>query len=163
MSHANAELLKKFYTAFANLDADIMASCYHENAVFNDPAFSLRGKKEVVGMWTMLCTTVKEKGRDVWKLEFSGVEADDLRGKAHWEPHYRFSATGRMVHNIVDGVFKFKDGLIISHHDYFDFWRWSKQALGAPGIILGWSRFLKKKVRTQAAVNLATFMAKNKL
>lgn len=162
MSHANAELLRKFYSAFASLDADTMASCYHENAEFDDPAFSLRGKKEIAGMWTMLCTAVKEKGRDVWKLEFSGIHADDLHGKAHWEPYYRFSATGRMVHNIIDAKFGFKDGLIISHRDHFDFWRWSKQALGTPGIILGWSSFLKKKVRTQAAANLAVFMAKNK-
>ncbi|MEO8001639.1 MAG: nuclear transport factor 2 family protein [Arenimonas sp.] len=160
MSHANAELLEKFYNAFANLDAETMASCYHENAEFEDPAFSLHGKKEVVGMWTMLCTTVKEKGRDVWQFEYSDIAADDLLGKAHWEPRYRFSATGRMVHNIVDAKFGFKDGLIISHQDHFDFWRWSKQALGTPGVILGWSSFLKKKVRSQAAANLAAFMAK---
>ncbi len=160
MAHANAELLKRFYSAFAVLDAETMASCYHENAEFEDPAFSLRGKKEVVGMWTMLCTTVKEKGRDVWQFEFSDIAADDLQGKAHWEPRYRFSATGRMVHNIIDAEFRFKDGLIISHRDHFDFWRWSKQALGTPGAILGWSSFLKKKVRRQAAVNLASFMSK---
>jgi len=108
----------------------------------------------------MLCTTVKEKGRDVWQFEFSGISADDLQGKVHWEPRYRFSATGRMVHNIIDAEFRFKGGLIISHKDHFDFWRWSKQALGTPGAFLGWSSFLKKKVRRQAAVNLAAFMAK---
>lgn len=160
MSHASAELLKKFYSAFANLDAQTMAGCYHENAVFLDPAFALDGKKEVVAMWTMLCTAVKEKGRDVWQLDFSGIEADDVQGKAHWEPRYRFSATGRMVHNIVDAKFTFKDGLIIAHHDHFDFWRWSKQALGTPGLLLGWSSFLKKKVNARAATNLAAFMAK---
>ena len=160
MTHANAELLNKFYSAFVNLYAETMASCYHENAEFKDPAFSLRGKKEVVGMWNMLCTAVKEKGRDVWKFEYSDIAADDLQGKAHWEPRYRFSATGRIVHNIVDAKFRFKDGLIVSHHDDFDFWRWSKQALGAPGLMLGWSSFLKKKVHGQAAANLAAFMAK---
>ena len=113
MPHANAELLTKFYSAFAMCDADTMASCYHENAEFQDPAFSLHGKKEILAMWTMLCATVNEKGRDVWKLEFSGIAADDVRGKAHWEPHYRFSATGRTVHNIIDARFMFKDGLII--------------------------------------------------
>ncbi len=160
MSHANAELLNKFYSAFANLDAETMASCYHENAEFEDPAFSLHGKKEVVAMWTMLCSTVKEKGRDAWELEFSDISADDIQGNAHWEAHYRFSSTGRMVHNIIDAKFGFKAGLIIRHHDDFDFWRWSKQALGAPGMVLGWSSFLKKKVRSQAAANLAAFMAK---
>jgi hypothetical protein len=160
MAHANAELLKKFYSAFANLDAETMASCYHENVEFQDPAFSLIGKKEVVVMWTMLCTTVKEKGREVWKLDFSDLIADDMTGKAHWEPHYRFSATGRMVHNIIDARFIFKDGLIISHHDHFSFWRWSRKALGPVGLVLGWTPFLKNKVRSQAAANLAAFMAK---
>jgi SnoaL-like domain len=160
MSQANVELLEKFYTAFASLDAETMASCYHENAEFTDPAFSLHGKQETAAMWTMLCDAIKEKGRDAWQFDFSGVIADDLHGKAHWEPRYRFSATGRMVHNIIDAEFMFKDGLIFTHKDTFDFWRWSKQALGAPGIVLGWTPFLKKKVRTQAAANLAAFMAK---
>jgi len=158
MSQANTELLNKFYSAFAVLDAETMASCYHENAEFDDPAFSLRGKKEVVGMWTMLCTTVKEKSRADWKFEYSGVLANDDEGKADWEPRYRFSATGRMVHNIVHAQVQFKDGLIIKHHDHFNFWRWSRQALGVPGYILGWSSFLKKKVRAQAAANLAKFL-----
>ena len=160
MAHPNAELLTKFYFAFAVCDANTMASCYHENAEFQDPAFSLHGKNEVVGMWTMLCTTVKEKGLDVWKLDFSAITADDVSGKAHWEPHYRFSATGRIVHNIVDGQFRFKDGLIVSHHDNFSFWRWSRQALGPVGLVLGWTPFIKNKVRSQAAANLAAFMAK---
>jgi len=160
MAHANAELLRKFYSAFAELDAQTMASCYHENAEFKDPVFSLQGKNAVVGMWTMLCTTVKGTGRDVWRFEFSGVEADENHGKVHWEPRYRFSATGRMVHNIIDAQFIFKDGLIISHHDYFSFWRWSRKALGPVGVLLGWTSFLKNKVRSQAAANLAAFIAK---
>ena len=160
MRHASAELLNKFYSAFANLDAETMGSCYHENAEFEDPAFSLRSRKAVAGMWTMLCTAVKVKGRDVWQLEFSEISADDVQGNAHWEAHYRFSSTGRMVHNLIDAEFRFKDGLIIHHRDDFDFWRWSKQALGAPGMVLGWSSSLKKKVRRQAATNLAAFMAK---
>ncbi|MGH8107282.1 MAG: nuclear transport factor 2 family protein [Arenimonas sp.] len=158
MSHANAELLKKFYSAFAVLDAETMASCYHEDAEFEDHVFSLRGKKEVVGMWTMLCTVVNEKGRDVWRLVFSDISADDSLGKAHWEAHYRFSATGRMVHNIIDAKIEFKDGLIFRHSDDFDFWRWSRQAIGPAGMLLGWSSFLKKKVRAQAAKNLAGFL-----
>lgn len=161
MPNANAECLKKFYSAFAALDAATMATCYHENAEFDDPAFSLRGKKEIVGMWSMLCAAVNENGRDVWKLEFSDIAADDAQGKAHWEAHYRFSATGRMVHNIIDAKFEFRDGLIIKHHDQFYFWRWSKQAIGPAGMLLGWSSFLKKKVRAQAAKNLTIFLSKN--
>ncbi|MGB0347184.1 MAG: nuclear transport factor 2 family protein, partial [Balneolaceae bacterium] len=53
------------------------------------------------------------------------------------------------------------DGLIINHQDDFDFWRWSTQALGFPGLILGWSPFLKKKVQKQALDSLNAFISKH--
>ncbi len=157
--HQNTDTLIRFYTAFAALDADTMASCYAEDATFNDPAFSLRGRREVGGMWRMLCTATGAKGRDHWKLTFSGILADASHGQAHWEAHYLFSATGRLVHNIIDGAFTFTpQGLIATHTDHFDFWRWSRQALGTPGLLLGWTPFLQNKVRAQAAGNLRKFL-----
>ncbi|HPM68974.1 MAG TPA: nuclear transport factor 2 family protein, partial [Piscinibacter sp.] len=39
-------------------------------------------------------------------------------------------------------------------------WTWSRQALGTPGLLLGWSGFLKDKVRAKAAGNLAAFKQK---
>jgi len=153
-------LIKRFYTAFAALDADAMQSCYHATAHFEDPAFTLDGREQIGGMWRMLCTAVKAKGADVWKLDATRISADQDSGQAHWEPVYRFSATGRMVHNIIDANFKFKEGLIVSHHDRFDFWRWSRQALGLPGLLLGWTPILRAKVRAKAASNLAAFMRK---
>ena len=47
--------------------------------------------------------------------------------------------------------------LVIRHVDRFDFWRWSRQALGAPGWLLGWTSLLRGKVRAQAAKGLAAF------
>ena len=65
-----------------------------------------------------------------------------------------------MVHNIIEAKFEFDDaGLVKRHRDSFDFWRWSRQALGAPGILLGWTPFLRGKVRTTAAANLKKFLA----
>mgnify|MGYP000423281271 CR=1 FL=1 len=52
------------------------------------------------------------------------------------------------------------DGLIIEHRDSFDFYRWSRQALGVPGLLLGWSSFLQNKVRAQAAANLKRYLGK---
>ncbi len=148
--------IETLYTAFARLDSDAMAACYAENARFEDEAFSLSGRREIGGMWRMLCEAVKAKGRDVWKLEVSAI----TDSSAHWEPHYRFSATGRMVHNIIDARFEFDGaGLIVRHKDTFDFWRWSRQALGAPGMLLGWTPFLRGKVRAQAGASLAKFLA----
>ncbi|MCK7594422.1 nuclear transport factor 2 family protein [Pseudomarimonas salicorniae] len=159
MPHPNAILLERFYTAFRDLDAPAMAACYTEDASFEDPVFSLHGAGEIAAMWTMLCEAVKDKGRDAWRLEFSAIEADDFHGSAHWEPHYRFSATGRMVHNVIDACFVFDGGRIQHHHDSFSFWRWSRQALGAPGWLLGWTPLLRGKVRQQAARNLQRFRA----
>ena len=98
----------------------------------------------------------------MWKLESSGLQADATTGQAHWEAHYRFSATGRLVHNRIDVTFSFNPaGLIVNHVDHFNFWRWSRQALGTPGLLLGWTPFLRTKVRRQAAANLQKFLAKS--
>ena len=148
--------IERLYAAFAQLDGAAMAACYAPNARFDDAVFSLQGRDQIGGMWTMLCDAVKAKGRDVWQLEVSAV----TERSAHWEATYRFSATGRMVHNVIDAEFEFDSaGLIVKHRDRFDFWRWSRQALGAPGLLLGWSPFLRNKVRAQAAKNLARFLA----
>ena len=86
--HPNQATLEKFYTAFARLDVDTMATCYAADAAFDDEAFSLRGREQVVGMWRMLCETTKAKALADWKLVFSGIEADAKTGKAHWEADY---------------------------------------------------------------------------
>ena len=158
--HPNQAALEKFYSAFAQLDVDTMATCYAADVQFDDEAFSLRGHEQVTGMWRMLCETTKARALADWKLVYSGIEADAKTGKAHWEADYRFSATNRLVHNKIDGVFEFNDrGLIAKHRDSFNFWNWSRQALGRPGLLLGWTPFLRRKVRTTAAANLKKFLA----
>ncbi len=153
--------IESFYTAFARLDPDRMAMCYAEDAEFEDEVFHLRGKREVMGMWRMLCEAVREKGRDDWKLDFSKVASNGDAGQAHWDAHYRFSATNRLVLNRIDARFVFDHkGLIVRHRDVFDFWAWSRQALGTPGTLLGWTPFLRAKVRTQANANLQKYLAR---
>jgi hypothetical protein len=44
--------------------------------------------------------------------------------------------------------------LIVEHVDRFNFWRWSRQALGLPGLVLGWTPVLRKKVGTTATERL---------
>ena len=158
--HPNAQTLHRFYTAFAALDDQGMAACYADAVRFSDPAFTLTGKRETAGMWRMLCAATRAKGLPHWKLEFRDIQADATQGSAHWEAHYKFSATGRLVHNIIDADFRFgPDGLIVEHRDHFDFWRWSRQALGAPGLLLGWTPLLRAKVQAQARANLDKFLA----
>lgn len=151
--HPNAQLLNTFYSAFQRRDADTMATCYHPDAEFTDEAFVGLHHAGVTSMWRMLC----ERGKDL-TLEFNNVQADDRTGRAHWEAHYTFSASGRKVHNIIDAEFEFRDGKILRHRDRFHFHRWSKQALGLPGLLLGWTPFLQKKVQAKARAGLEQWM-----
>ena len=40
-----------------------------------------------------------------------------------------------------------------------NFWRWSRQALGPIGMLLGWSPMVRGKVRAQAARALDQYMS----
>ncbi len=153
--------IRRFYEAFARLDGEAMQACYADDARFDDEAFSLQGAREIGGMWRMLCTATASNpaARAHWKLEVSGITANS----AHWEAHYLFNANGRgggrKVLNRIDARFEFDgQGLITRHRDRFDFWAWSRQALGAPGWLLGWSPMLRHKVRATAAKNLRRFL-----
>jgi ketosteroid isomerase-like protein len=159
--HPHRRTIENFYNAFAQLDPDAMAECYATDATFDDEVFSLRGKREVTAMWRMLCEAVRTQGAEVWRLEFGDVHARAAHGRAHWEAHYRFGGTGRLVHNSIDARFTFnRMGLIVQHRDRFDFWRWSRQALGLPGWLLGWSPPMRRLVRSKAAANLRRYMAR---
>jgi ketosteroid isomerase-like protein len=148
---ANRALIERFYRAFQQRDGAAMTAFYHPQATFTDPAFTLRGE-QIGKMWRMLCS----RGADL-RIEFANVHADGSSGSADWQAWYTFTTSGRPVHNIVHARFQFADDLIIEHIDDFDFWRWSRQALGPVGWLLGWSPILRQKVRSQAALALERF------
>ena len=152
MSEANAALITRFYLAFQRLDAEAMAASYTDDVVFSDPAFGTLRGKDAGDMWRMLAARAKD-----FSLTFDHVHASDNTGAAHWVATYLFSQTGRTVVNDIHARFVFRDGKICEHHDHFDFWRWSRQALGTPGLLLGWSPMLKGKVRQQALKGLRAF------
>lgn len=151
--HPHVLLITRFYDAFAQRDWGAMAACYHRDVHFTDEVFDLRGPDAGM-MWRMLIT----RGQDL-TLAVSGIAADDHSGQAHWDARYTFSATGRAVLNRIDARFAFRDGLIVRHVDQFAFARWARQALGVPGLLLGWSGFLRRQVRAKAARGLSDFKA----
>src|SRR5215210_5866062 len=154
MAHPNAELIERFYAAFARHDGDAMAACYAPGAHFSDPVFTdLRGE-EPGAMWRML--TGRATDLEVTLAEH---EAGDDRGSAHWLADYTFS-TGRRVHNDVRAEFRFDDGLIAEHRDSFSFYAWARQALGPTGVALGWTPLVKGKVRRQARAGLDDLLAR---
>lgn len=149
----NEALIREFYEAFARADAEGMVRCYAPNVVFTDPAFGeLRGD-EAKAMWRMLI----ESSKGQIALTFDNVKADDTMGSADWVAHYTFSQTGRKVVNRVSARFEFQDGLIVRHTDHFDAWKWSRQALGLPGYLLGWTPFMKNKIQQRARRQLTKY------
>jgi ketosteroid isomerase-like protein len=149
--------IERFYEAFSRCDGSAMEACYAPDVHFTDPVFpDLRGH-EAGGMWRMLT----EQATDL-EIELASREAEGDRGRARWLADYTFSRTGRKVHNDVMASFRFDSGGLISEHtDDFDFHRWSRQALGLPGLLLGWTPIVRNGVRKQAAASLERFLAEH--
>ena len=156
--HPNEKLILDFYEAFNQKNHELMAKSYHNQVHFKDEVFDLQGI-EVSAMWWMLC----EAASSDFRIECKYVQANESKGVAKWEAFYTFSRTKRKVHNKINAEFEFQDGKIIKHRDRFNFWSWSQMALGNVGLLLGWTGFLKNKIRKTAKDNLEKFMVKNQL
>ncbi|NDP27219.1 MAG: nuclear transport factor 2 family protein [Flavobacterium sp.] len=149
----NEATILKFYTAFANSDATQMCECYHPNIQFRDPVFGLLKGDEVCQMWKML----SERSKGKLKIDFSEISATEHLGSARWIATYRYSKTNRKVVNIIASKFFFKHGLIIKHNDDYDIWKWSQQALGIKGFLLGWTGFMQNKIQEKARISLKKY------
>lgn len=145
----NKEIVTNFYEAMTNADHGKMNSLYAEDATFSDPVFSGLSGGETRAMWTMLMTRAKN-----WSHRFEVLEVGKSLAHVKWVGMYDFSKTGRRVENHVDSWLVLQDSKIIAHVDLFDFWKWSRMALGPVGYVLGWSDFLRKKVGNQAKKGL---------
>ena len=151
--HDNREIIRRFYSAFQKLDYKTMQDCYHDDAIFFDPVFQDLNAYEVRNMWEMLCLNAKDL-----KITFTDVESDGEYGGCIWIANYSFSKNQRKVTNKIKAYFRFREGKIIEHTDDFDLWKWSRQALGLPGLILGWSEFFQRKIRATAQNRLLDFL-----
>lgn len=154
----HARLIESFYLAFNNRDFLTMQRAYHDQAQFHDPVFLHLSAEEVKYMWQMLLTQAKDL-----RVSCSEIKVSGEKGSCRWDAWYTFSKTGRKVHNIIYAEFEFRDGLIYRHHDVFDLWRWSKQAMGVTGSLLGWSYYVRKKIQRAAKRSLDIYMHAHKL
>ena len=135
-----------------------MVGCYHPQAQFSDPIFGLLNAQEATDMWHMLCVKAQE-----FELKCSHIHADETFGSACWVVKYRFPQTERYVNNVIFAEFQFSEGKIIRHSAYFNFWRWSKSALGMRSLLLDWSGYLRRNVQQQALTGLQRFSRKTNL
>ncbi len=154
MPQNNKEFIIRFYSALQTLNYAEMQRSYHPEAQFTDPVFGTLNCDEVKAMWQMLLTRSKDL-----QVVFSNVHATQTTGKCRWEAWYTFSKTGRSVHNVITSSFEFKDGKIFRQYDSFNIWRWSRYALGFTGLFLGWSPWIRGKVKASARQSLIKFMS----
>ncbi len=149
----NEKLIEHFYNSFKNKDYKAMQDCYADNATFSDAVFQNLNSAQIKAMWEMLI----RRGKDL-QIRFQNVSADEKSGSAEWIATYTFSQTGNRVENHIKASFEFENGKIVKHIDAFDFYKWSSQALGLMGKLLGWTSFLQNKVRQTARKSLDDFM-----
>jgi len=150
-----AAVVDRFYEAFARRDAATMATCYHPDATFEDPAFGALDREATCAMWAMLLGRSADLTVTHQVLREAGSEVE-----ARWEARYTFTRTGRTVLNRIAATFSIEDGLIRIHRDHFDFWAWARQAFGPAGLLLGWTPWFQAKVRAEALRALAAYRSK---
>lgn len=132
-----------------------MQQCYADEATFSDPVFINLNADKVRAMWEMFCLN----GKDLI-IEFKNIKANETNGSAEWIATYIFTKTGRKVTNHISANFTFKDGKIKTHIDSFYFYKWASQALGLPGLLLGWTGFIKNKIKQGGMQSLKNFISK---
>jgi ketosteroid isomerase-like protein len=150
--HRNEQLLEDFYASFNRHDGDAMAAAYSPDAHFSDPVFVDLTGGEAGDMWRMLTGRAADL-----TVELVSSRADEKSGEARWIARYQFAQTGRPVVNDVTSAFRFTDGHIAEQRDDFGFWGWSRQALGLPGLLLGWTPMLRRSVQSRARAGLRAF------
>ena len=141
------DVITRFYEAFSRGDAETMTSCYTDDVIFHDPAFGeLRGE-DARNMWRMLI----ERSGGKLNISFDNINVTETSGSAHWIAKYKFAPTNRDVVNDIQATFELRNGKISRHTDVFSMWKWSRQALGFKGWLLGWSPIVKNAVRRQTS------------
>jgi ketosteroid isomerase-like protein len=160
--NANMEeqLIKEFYTCFQQRNWKGMVDCYGEDIIFYDPVFENLEGCEVHAMWEMLLSRAKDLTLDFGdiSIEESAGDGTDKYGGCRWVATYTFTATGRKVVNRVKARFAFSEGKIVEHQDEFNLWKWSGQALGWTGFLLGGTSLMQNKIRRNARKSLDKFM-----
>jgi ketosteroid isomerase-like protein len=154
MHEPTVRVLRRFYEAFAKRDAESMAACYAPEVEFSDPVFGRLRSSEAGDMWRMLCGRAADLA-----ITFNVLEATPTSGRVGWEARYTFTPTARPVHNIITATMTLAGEKITRHDDRFDFWRWSRMALGPVGMLLGWTPLVRRSVQRQALAGLKKFRA----
>jgi hypothetical protein len=105
-------------------------------------------------MWEML---IKRSNGNL-KVSYTIYDVAVNFAVVHWTATYPFPRTGRTVTNHIVANIVLKNHKIIKHTDYFNLWKWSRQALGWKGFLLGWTPFFKNKLQQQTQTLLKDYI-----
>ena len=142
----------RFYEAFMVRDFYTMGLLYANHATFQDPVFPRLTAQGARLMWQMLLSEAEDL-----EVTVNILEDTPDRASVDWTARYTFTPTKRVVVNKVHSDMVIAAGKIVQQVDDFSFWRWSGQALGWKGWLLGWTPLVRDKVRRQAARSLKEF------
>lgn len=154
---SNEEIIRNFYNAFAASDAASMAACYHPKATFTDPAFGELNCLEVQMMWRMLIS----RSNSNLHVVCTKITSNHDTVVAHWTAIYVFGKAKRKVTNHVTSQFEMANGLVVRQVDNFNLFSWAKQALGAKGVMLGWTTFFRNQLQKKSRTMLKKYMLAN--
>ena len=152
----NKQLIDIFYQGLASLDAQAMSNCYHAEAVFSDPVFGKLNYAEVTTMWQLLL-----RSKDL-KIQFQINSINEKSAKVYWQADYVYGKNKRKIHNRIKSLIQFREGKIYRHTDKFSLWKWSGQAMGFNGTLIGWTSFFRKRLQTQSKQMLERYISKTK-
>ncbi|KAG8751620.1 hypothetical protein FRC14_007723 [Serendipita sp. 396] len=172
------QLVEKYLAAYKAYDLAAMDACTDPEFTFSDPAFpSLNCKYEPRSSWPighpnfvsvakqakgMFSMFVNNREKNKMELEYKDIKKgiNDLTYTATYTVRYIF--TGRPVTNVIQSTFTISptSNLLLSQVDAFPFYTWAKQALGLPGLLLGWTGYLQSQVQHNAGQSLEKYMKK---
>lgn len=148
------QIADKFYNAFSNHNSSEMINLYHEDVIFSDPAFGILKGDRAKKMWDMLLSNDQSN----LTIQYQIIESSDHDATIKWIAKYRFGPSKRSVVNHVTARLKIDKGKIVEHQDSFNLWKWSKQALGISGLLLGWTSFMRNKIQQKTNHTLDKFI-----
>ncbi|KAG8804898.1 hypothetical protein FRC17_005845 [Serendipita sp. 399] len=158
-ANSGEQLVERYLAAYKAYDLAAMDACTDPEFTFSDPAFPSLNSKQAKGMFSMF---VNNREKNKMELEYKDIKKglNDLTYTATYTVRYIFN--GRPVTNVIDTTLTIspQSNLLLSQVDTFPFHAWARQALGLPGLLLGWTGFLQSQVQNNAAQTLEKYMKK---
>lgn len=153
----DSETVYHLYECLQERNVEGMLSCYHPKVKFSDPVFGDLEGERVFYMWRMLMSRIDPDS----KIEITSVYALNSRATCKWTADYVFGKSKRKIHNEIKSDFKFKDNRIIEQTDFFNLWKWTKQAIGLGGHLFGWTYSMHKMIVKQNKEYLDYYIEKH--